>query len=406
MWRTGVPLTMGAADEHVWRSAIIEWRPPVLFSDGPLNPATFGWFLLAGIALAIVVLAVAPRRFDVTDALVAGVTGAMALAARRFVPLFALVSAPWMARNLGTLWTRWTGGEPGSELARPAHAVGVAVAAAGLACVTLAVAIPDARRAYASGLFPGMVHEWVFPEDAVEFLHLNPLPRRTFHVYSWGGYLLWKLPEGGVFIDPRAQTVYPATLFREQMVAEYGQPGWDDIFDRHGVGLVLWPSESFAGELYGNLLNALARSPSWQRIYDDGHATVFAHVTRARIWVAKYRSFRLRYPDRPGAQLFLANAYLEAGSFERARVHMQTVLRRFPSARLPARRTADRFLAQTRTAGTALSWFGLAFSRDVLDDGAGAAEAYRTALAKGLTDPHAAYARDALVRLSSAHRPG
>jgi len=70
-------------------------------------------------------------------------------------------------------------------------------------------------QTYADGLFEGMVREWVFPRGAVEFLERNPLPGRLFHVYAWGGYLLYRLPDRPVFIDGRAHTVYPAEFFRE-----------------------------------------------------------------------------------------------------------------------------------------------------------------------------------------------
>jgi hypothetical protein len=92
-------------DPHLdlWRSGILEWTPPVLFASGDFNPSLLGWFLLGEAAVIVAMLVMAPRRLDLADTSLVVVTALMVLRARRFVPLLALVSVPFLARNLAVL---------------------------------------------------------------------------------------------------------------------------------------------------------------------------------------------------------------------------------------------------------------------------------------------------------------
>jgi hypothetical protein len=43
----------------------------------------------------------------------------------------------------------------------------------------------------------------VFPVKACDFIRANQLPGPLFNAYSWGGFLIWYLPEYPVSIDGR-----------------------------------------------------------------------------------------------------------------------------------------------------------------------------------------------------------
>src|SRR6185436_2664167 len=87
--------------DELWRKEIIEWAPPVLFRRGePFTTAFLGYYLVGQLLLALGALVMRPRRFDWSNGLVVVTTAAMALGARRFGPLFALVAAPFGAVNL------------------------------------------------------------------------------------------------------------------------------------------------------------------------------------------------------------------------------------------------------------------------------------------------------------------
>ena len=208
---------------------------------------------------------------------------------------------------------------------------------------------------------------------------------------------VFNVPDRKVFIDGRAQTVYPARFYAEEQIAERGAPGWDQVLDRRGASLVLWPSSAAHGEHYAPMLQHLATSPQWVRVYDDGHSAVFAHVERASDWIERFRRSELVYPDVAGAQLFLANTYVNANQFARARAQIQATLSRFPETHDSIAKAEAAYLEAARSQNSAAAWFGLGFLRDAEGDGAGASTAFREALSRGLADPTAiAYAREAL----------
>jgi hypothetical protein len=102
------------------------------------------------------------------------------------------------------------------------------------------------------------------------------------------------------------------------------------------------------------------------------------------------------------AQLFLADTYFAAHQFERARRHTQAVLARWGAlGPADASPTERQVLALAERSGSPLAWFHVGMNRDVRNDRAGAARAYQTALERGLPEPHAAYAREALARLGT-----
>jgi len=385
-------------EQGAWREEIIEWMPPVVFGSDDFSPFLFGPWLFAQIAVLVTALFLAPRKADVSDTLLVAATAAMALTSRRFIPLFALVSVPFLARNLAAVAAELP--PLLSERRRTMTVALLAVLALGHVAWR---AVPAARQDLAPGLFEGLTRDFYFPKGAVEFLHLNPLPARLYHLYTWAGYLLYFAPERQVFIDGRAHAVYPIEFWHESFRVEVGDPGWDAVLDKYQVSLVLCAS-GFAGGRHKIFLEQISKSPAWVRVYDDRHSAVFAHVERGREWVAAFGAFRLRYPEVLGAQLFLYDTRLRAGDLDGARQQLTHVLTQFPETRDDWQRSVERQRQAASATGTATLWFQVAYPLDALGDRAGAADAYGRALAGGLQEPFAGYAREALARLGKPDR--
>ena len=271
-------------EENVWR-VVLEWVPPRLFVDAPLNPALFGYtFTLTALA-ALAVLVLETRKLDLTDLSLVAVTAAMALTSRRFIPLFTLVSIPFLATCLAILAGRiparhraWL------ELGSPRSAAAASLLALGCLVALGWTYLASIKPLYADGLWNGMTYQAMFPKDAVEFLRTRTLPARIYNVYDWGGYLEYWLPERKVFIDGRANTVYSNAFYVETLRVHQASDGWETILRRRNVNLVLWPNLPDA-KSYGPLLRALQDSPNWKQVYGDGTAVLFAHVVRGRDWI-------------------------------------------------------------------------------------------------------------------------
>ena len=376
-----------------WRSEIIEWQRPVLFRELPFNPAAFGYYVVAQMLLALCAALIDRRRLDRADVGHVAMTLALALTSRRFVPLFAFVSIPFAATNLATIAAAIV--PPGIRAWGTVIVAGACVPALGL---VLNASIPAVRDVQRVGLFAYLTDEGYFPSLAVDFLRANPPPERILSLYAWGGFMMYRLPAWKVFIDPRGHTVYPQGLYQDERLVELGDRRWGEVLARHDVAVVLWPTESYGLPAHKVVARALRTSPEWLCIYEDPQAAVYAHRERGRDLAERYARHELTYPDNPRAQLFRANTYLETDDLDRAREVLLEVLKRYPDTRKVAVAAQDGFVRTAAATNDASAWFGVGFYREVLGDRAGAVQAYRTALARGLGGRSAAYAEAALER--------
>lgn len=378
-----------------WRE-ILEWKPPVLFQEGPFNPALFGYFFVLQAAALLAALVLAPRRFDVTHTSLVVVTAFMALTSRRFVPLFALVSAPFLATNVAVVAGRLFG-RAGADSKPVAHRgvwATAAVALGGLVAVSV-LAVSHGRQTFASGFFDGMIHTRFFPRDGVEFLRSNPIPGRLFNFYNWGGYLMYWMPERKVFIDGRAHTVYPGSMFIEYADVYAGKPNRLSILDRFGVDLVLVPAEK-------EIALGFRLTAGWTRVYDDSTAAIFLREREAtEPWLDRFRKNELVTPETPAAQIWLAEAFMERREYDRSLALLDEVRRRWPDewkTIVQRKRDIEVYLARATKEAGAL--FRVGFWMEALGDARGALEAYRLSLEKG---GDYSWAREAPQRLRDSH---
>lgn len=230
-----------------WRE-LLEWRPAELALDPRGYAGRFTWMLLA--ALSGVWRA---RRTPFLPAL-AMVTAVMALAARKFVPLFAITAAPLAAVGLAGLLGPL---EARLVATRPRR-----VAAAAL-CLAMALLPWKGVR-----FLPHPLQRWTrlesFPTGAVTYLASLPdPPKHLFHVYHWGGYLSFHAPAVPIFIDGRAVTLYDETLARDYQTLHAAEEGWQELLRRYGIDGILVERPS-------PLARAIAEEGlAWRHVYPD-----------------------------------------------------------------------------------------------------------------------------------------
>lgn len=188
---------------------------------------------------------------------------ASALHSARNIPLFALIVLPWLA-----VWTKQAleaGGETAGAVVRRMKRMDEA----------------DRRLrpwGWAAGVFgivAGALGPWAtlyqfgpaaFPVRAVENLDRRDTTGPVFNQMHWGGYLLYTRPDIPVFIDGQTD-FYGEALSREYLAALLGGPEWREVLNEHGVTWTLIAT----GE---PLVQLLDLAPEWQRIYEDGVATI------------------------------------------------------------------------------------------------------------------------------------
>jgi len=233
---------------------ILEWHAPGFSIDPRDFAGRFFW-------LSLFVAAGLPRmlRREPALAALALVTFAMAASSRRFIPLFAIASAPTLALAVDAARRVWTA--RGSRLGSPAVAWAATAAAA-----VAAVALWHPVR-----LQPDLLGRWTlrdrYPDAAVRTLRALGPPGRVLNEYAWGGYVMLHLPETQVFIDGRANTLYDDDFFLEARSLRRLEPGWEDIVTRHPADAALLIPGPLSAGLQG------LRKP-WTAVYRDSVAVV------------------------------------------------------------------------------------------------------------------------------------
>jgi hypothetical protein len=107
-----------------------------------------------------------------------------------------------------------------------------------------------------------------YPVNAINFLRRNPVPGPLYNNLTWGGFLMWYLPELPVAIDGR-NDLYGDDLDKLFYESESAFPAYatDPYLDEAGV--VILDSKL-------PLAKILTIDPRFNRVYHDDIATVFA----------------------------------------------------------------------------------------------------------------------------------
>ena len=246
---------------------IQEWRSPDFH---PLYTQPFIWLLLATLAA----VGLSGRRVDGSDlALVAGFAYAGLLARRNFGP-FALIAAPVLSRHASRAIEHWlmtarAQGLLGSvrQVTRPLS-VGLALVNWLLLALVLVAAGVKVYLPLRTEF--NVEHERrTLPLDAIEWIQEHRPPGPMFNNYNWGGYLIWQLwPDYLVFVDGRTD-LYGDELLSQYLKVHFAQPGFQEVFDEHGVNFVLTEAGGFAD-------NFMALDDTgWTLAYSDDIAVIY-----------------------------------------------------------------------------------------------------------------------------------
>jgi len=232
-----------------------EWLPPDLSIDPRFYGGRFVWLAVA--AAAGVPLA---ARRDPFLPLLALVTLAMALSARRFIPLFVLCAAPLAA--LSVAWLERRADRRWPVLARPPAAGAATLAGAVVAALLLAQVRVRPR------LFERWVNMDYFPQEGVRYLNALGPPVRLLNANVWGGFLMMYAPKSRVFIDGRGNSVYPDDVFHDHAALRAGGADLPEQVARHQLDAAIVGTGS-------GLTISLTKLPQpWVTVYQDGTATI------------------------------------------------------------------------------------------------------------------------------------
>lgn len=245
-------LTLGSGAMQAY---IQEWHSP------NFHLAIF-WPFVVMLALGPISWILDKERPSLTDGLLFFGTGAAGLLSARHIPLFAIVTAPIIAKYL---WIGLADTAFGRSLQQSEPPLSKGMAMLNWVLLLLAVGGTIAWTVQKVEGNETAVAE-LYPVKAVDFLQSEGWANLPgYNSYNWGGYLIWHdIP---VFVDGRAD-VYGDPFLIQYRQAFDALPTWEEPLERFNVAYVLMER--------GSPLNTVLEThPDWGLLYEDDVAIVF-----------------------------------------------------------------------------------------------------------------------------------
>lgn len=251
-----------ALDPFVVKS-IIEWRSPNFHE-------ILGFEV--SLLLTLLVLSLSIRRLSLLEIALVLLFTHMSLYAARFVPLFAFIVLPIVARHAEELWQSWNQGGVVAEIKATSGRMAAIDAMTRGHLWSLAGVVVASVLCLTGVLKYGFV-EAQTPVAAVEFLKSEDVKGNIFNTDVFGNYMIYV---GGLkcerFCDGR-DSFGPekAKAYLEIIGVE---PGWETALDKYDISWVMYKTD-------GVLTTILLKDDDWTLVHSDPVASIFARKTPA-----------------------------------------------------------------------------------------------------------------------------
>ena len=182
------------------------------------------------------------------------------LTGSRYVPLFALAVAPYVASSLSRI----------SQSVQP-PTIQTCLATAAIALSFLGYGLKQGV------VFQGGMQESRYPVEAVNIIKNNHMSGKLFNTLNFGGYLDWNLSTSSVrtFIDGRLLDINRMDPYTHIL---WMTPAGKDYFENISFDMVLVsPRNEYTGELYP-LITYLLNNPLWKLVIRENNSLFFVRI--------------------------------------------------------------------------------------------------------------------------------
>lgn len=247
------------------QSLVVEWQSPT-----PSGIANIVFYI--SILVLILTLAFTRRHPSPTDLLLMVGFLWLAWSGMRYVVWYGMVMMPLLAEQWAGLWPRLA--------ALPARRHPLNLVLLLLLAVPLVLAQPwwverlPLPETYWKQVWRGIPEGPLIgretPVAAVEYMRAH-LGGRLFNEMGYGSYLIWALPQQGVFVDPRVE-LYPYEQWLDYVRIGRGVRS-NELLEQYGADRLMVDRE-----LQGELVRALEDDPCWEQEYADGRTEIWRRV--------------------------------------------------------------------------------------------------------------------------------
>ena len=250
-----------------------------------LSPDFHQWMPFKYLLLLLVtVIALSRKTIGAVELILILAFTNMALYSARYIPLFALVTAPILtgkAREMRGLF----GGKLAECYRRTSGNIAeIHAGTAGILWPAAAVLI--VAVAIYSGKFPHCFDEHVKAVAACEFLMKEKIPGNMFNNDEFGDYLIYRGHESyKVFVDGRLD-MYGVQIMKDYNKVVNFEQGWEAILDKYRATWIFFDSDS-------KFSRYLLKDKNWVLIYSDKVANIFVkNLPQYKQLIEKFRDVK------------------------------------------------------------------------------------------------------------------
>lgn len=241
---------------------------------------SFEIFLL----LLLATLGVSKSKLNIIETLLIFLFTYMSLYSARYIPLFAIIAAPMLARQLQSIEEQSTGRFAGFIRKRATNIAAIDASATGY--FWPAVAIIVVMVAMTMGKIEYRFDEKIKPMAAIEFLKRERITGNMFNNDEFGDCLIYSAyPVYKVFFDGRADMYGVDRLKEYRKITNFDQ-GWENIIAKYRITWIFYDANSA-------LSRYLLINKDWKLIYADKLANIFVkNIPQYQYLIDKYPSIK------------------------------------------------------------------------------------------------------------------